>query len=187
MDAQLKTNLTSPKHWVRLVYMILFAFFLYIAAMVMSVLVVVQFIFSLFTGSDNRKLRAFGHSLTTYIQQALMFLSFNSEFKPFPFADWPDLPHEPTADDAVQAADVVVVEPQDKVARDSVGDIKSKPQARSARPATPATEETRVPPESKPAEAASARRGKGDEAPVDADANSEPPLVDPEAEKKILS
>ena len=90
MDEQLKTNLTSPKHWVRLIYMILFAFFLYIAAFVMSILVVVQFIFSLLTGSDNHQLRSFGFSLTTYIQQALMFLSFNSEFKPFPFADWPE-------------------------------------------------------------------------------------------------
>lgn len=90
MDQQLKSNLTSSKHWVRLVYMLLFAIFLYVASFVVGVLVMVQFIFALITGSDNKKLRELGDSLTTYIQQILLFLTFNSEFKPFPFADWPE-------------------------------------------------------------------------------------------------
>jgi Domain of unknown function (DUF4389) len=101
MDAQLKSNLTSPKHWVRLAYMILFAFLLYVASVVITVLVIVQFIFALLTGSDNVNLRDFGRSLTTYIQEALLFLSFNSEVKPFPFSDWPKDPVaiEPPVDD----------------------------------------------------------------------------------------
>lgn len=101
MGSQIKSNLTSPKHWVRLVYMVLFAFFLYIASMVMIGLVIVQFIFSLVTGSDNHKLRSFGHTLTTYIQQALLFLSFNSEYKPFPFSDWPDEPSPSAGTEAI--------------------------------------------------------------------------------------
>lgn len=125
MDAQLKSNLTSPKHWVRLVYMVLFAFFLYLAAMVMIALVVVQFIFSLLTGRDNHKLRSFGFTLTTYIQQALLFLSFNSELKPFPFADWPEAPveHEPAPEAAAASVDAApygasaAVEPADNVAQ----------------------------------------------------------------------
>lgn len=184
MDTQLKTNLTSPKHWVRLVYMILFAFFVYIAAMVMSVLVVVQFIFSLFTGSDNHKLRAFGHSLTVYIQQALMFLSFNSEFKPFPFADWPDLPNEPTVDDGIKP-DVVVVEPEVRTARADVGGAARK--ASSTRSAASASEAAGRTAEPKSAEASDAGTRKSHEVPIDPDSNSEPPLVDPEAEKKVLS
>lgn len=111
MDAQLKTNLTSPKHWVRLVYMVLFAFFLYLAAMVMIALVVVQFIFSLLTGRDNHKLRSFGFTLTTYIQQALLFLSFNSEFKPFPFADWPEATQDYQPDSEAAASGDVAASP----------------------------------------------------------------------------
>ncbi len=89
MDEQLKNNLTSSKHWVRFLYMILFAFFLYIASFFMVILVVVQFVFALLTGAENTKLRVFGRELTLYIHQMLMFLTYNTDFKPFPFADWP--------------------------------------------------------------------------------------------------
>lgn len=105
MDQQLKSNLTSSKHWIRLVYMLLFAFFLYVASFVVGILVIVQFLFALVTGSDNRKLRELGGSLTIYIKEVLLFLTFNSEFKPFPFADWPDAPVSPSGES-------VVVEPQ---------------------------------------------------------------------------
>lgn len=89
MDEQLKSNLTSSKHWVRFLYMILFAFFLYIASFFMIILVAVQFVFALLTGAENTKLRVFGRELTLYIHQTLMFLTYNTDFKPFPFADWP--------------------------------------------------------------------------------------------------
>ena len=92
MDQQLKSNLTSSKHWIRLVYMLLFAFFLYLASFVVGILVIVQFLFALITGVDNRKLRELGGSLTIYIKRVLLFLTFNSESKPFPFADWPEAP-----------------------------------------------------------------------------------------------
>lgn len=102
MDQQLKSNITSSKHWVRLVYMLLFAFFLYVASFVVGILVIVQFLFALITGSDNRKLRELGGSLTVYIKQVLLFLTFNSEYKAFPFADWPEAP--PVEDDAAVKA-----------------------------------------------------------------------------------
>jgi hypothetical protein len=110
MDQQLKSNLTSSKHWVRLVYMLLFAFFLYVASFVVGILVIVQFLFALVTGSDNRKLRELGGSLTIYIKEVLLFLTFNSEFKPFPFADWPDTPVS-TGEDSVVVAPRAVEEP----------------------------------------------------------------------------
>lgn len=90
MNNQLKSNLTASKHWVRLVYMLLFSFFLYIASFVVAVVVVAQFIFSLLTGTDNSKLRWLGNTLSLYIKDVLMFLTFNSEHKAFPFADWPE-------------------------------------------------------------------------------------------------
>ncbi len=90
MDEQLKSNLTSGRHWMRLIYMILFAVFLQVASVVMTVLVVVQFLFALITGADNINLRKFGDSLSIYIFSVLQFLIYNSEEKPFPFADWPE-------------------------------------------------------------------------------------------------
>lgn len=90
MDSEeLKGNLTSSKHWLRLLFMIMFAVILYVAAIVMSFLVVLQFLFSLISGRDNRNLRELGQSLAVYIHQTLRFLTYNSEQKPFPFDDWP--------------------------------------------------------------------------------------------------
>lgn len=88
-NEQLKSNLTSSKHWFRLVFMLLFAAVLHLASLVMWVLVGVQFLFSLLTGEDNSHLRKFGHSLSTYIYEVLKFLCYSSDEKPFPFADWP--------------------------------------------------------------------------------------------------
>lgn len=88
-NEQLKSNLTSSKHWLRLVFMLLFAAVLQLASLVMWILVAVQFVFSLVTGEDNQHLRRFGHSLSTYIYDVLKFLCYSSEAKPFPFADWP--------------------------------------------------------------------------------------------------
>ena len=89
MDEKLKSNLTSGKHWLRLLYMIVFAVCLQVASFVMWVLVALQFLFSLIRGEDNENLRTFGASLSKYIFQALQFLTYNSEEKPFPFSDWP--------------------------------------------------------------------------------------------------
>ena len=88
---QLKSNLTSSKHWLRLVFMLIFAAILQVASIIMWVLVIAQFLFSLVTGADNINLRQFGHSLSIYIFHTLKFLTYASEEKPFPFADWPDV------------------------------------------------------------------------------------------------
>lgn len=88
-NEQLKSNLTSSKHWFRLVFMLIFAAVLQVASIVMWVLVIAQFFFSLITGEDNHYLRRFGHSLSTYIYDVLKFLCYSSDEKPFPFADWP--------------------------------------------------------------------------------------------------
>lgn len=101
-NEQLKSNLTSSKHWFRLIFMLLFAAVLQLASIVMWVLVIAQFFFSLITGEDNQHLRRFGHSLSTYIYDVLKFLCYSSDEKPFPFADWP-------SSSSVAAVDIVEV------------------------------------------------------------------------------
>src|SRR5690554_7459944 len=84
-NEELKSNLLSSRHWLRLVFMLLFAALLQLAGIVMWVLVILQFLFSLISGKDNRNLRGFGASLSCYMYQTLKFLTYNSEEKPFPF------------------------------------------------------------------------------------------------------
>jgi hypothetical protein len=113
-NEQLKSNLTSSKHWMRLLFMLLFAAILYVASVVVWVLVAIQFLFSLITGEDNKSLRRFGHSLSTYIYDVLKFLCYSSEEKPFPFSDWPTLPAEQEEAAPIQASTTVIT-PQKKL------------------------------------------------------------------------
>lgn len=85
----IKARISSSKHWTRLVYMLLFALMLHVASIAMWVLCAMQFLFSLFTGKDNENLRYLGKSITRFIGQALDFLTYNTETRPFPFAEWP--------------------------------------------------------------------------------------------------
>ena len=89
MDDQLKTNIANSSIWIRLVFMLLFGFVLYVAMMVLWPVVVVQFLFALITGEPNKKLAGFASSLSQFIQQCIAFETFASEEKPFPFSDFP--------------------------------------------------------------------------------------------------
>lgn len=119
-NEQLKSNLTSSKHWLRLVFMLLFAAVLQLASLVMWVLVIIQFLFSLITGENNQHLRRFGHSLSTYIYDVLKFLCYSSEEKPFPFADWPasnvDVEEDSEAAPAPVQSTLPVTNPPEKAA-----------------------------------------------------------------------
>lgn len=124
-NEELKSNLLSSKHWLRLLFMVLFAILFQVATVVMWVLVVLQFLFSLITGQDNRNLRSFGSSLSAYIYQVLKFLTYASDEKPFPFSDWPT---EPLADvdPQPQTASPVVVTPA------PVATVQEKPEQPAA-------------------------------------------------------
>jgi len=89
MNDSVKSNSTGSAHWLRLAFMLLFAFIIQVAGAVMWVVVIVQFLFALVSGQSNENLKRFGHSLSVFIFQIWQFLSYNSEDKPFPFRDWP--------------------------------------------------------------------------------------------------
>jgi len=89
MDDELKQNMTASETWLRGLFMLLFVFLLMVARIVTGAIVVIQFLFTVFTGQSNDNLRKFGASLATYVYQALLFVTYNSEIKPFPFAPWP--------------------------------------------------------------------------------------------------
>jgi len=100
-----KMPLTNSNTWIRAAYMLLFGLLLAAARLVISIVVVVQFIFVLFTGSDNQNLRNLGQGLGKWVYRTLMFLTFNSEDKPFPFDEWPSI--NPSEGYSVRPVDVV--------------------------------------------------------------------------------
>ncbi|MYM62743.1 DUF4389 domain-containing protein [Pseudomaricurvus sp. HS19] len=89
MDDQTKHNLLSPELWMRFVFMLIVGLFVQLAAALMWLVVLVQFIFVAISGERNDNLRRFAASLATYIYQCWQFLSFGSNDKPYPFQDWP--------------------------------------------------------------------------------------------------
>ncbi len=89
MAATLKENLGDKGTWMRLVYMILFAVIFNVAEVVTWAVVFIQFLFKLFSGSANERLQVFGGRLAAYLREIVVFLTFHSEHKPYPFAPWP--------------------------------------------------------------------------------------------------
>jgi len=86
--------------WLRLLFVILLALCYLVAEAVALVVVVIQFGFVLISGARNPHLLAFGANLSEYIYRILRFVMFNSDEKPFPFADWPVVEREAWYDDA---------------------------------------------------------------------------------------
>ena len=86
-----KGTLSNSNTWVRLAYMLLFTLLLMAARLVITLVVIVQFLLVLVTGSDNENLRNLGHGLGKWVYQTIMFLTFNTESKSFQFDEWPEV------------------------------------------------------------------------------------------------
>lgn len=86
-DAREHIKRTST--WLRGLYIVMFAIFIYLAQIVIAAVVVFQFLHTLLTGKPNPRLQTFGQSLSTYAYQILAYLSYNSDDRPYPFSAWP--------------------------------------------------------------------------------------------------
>lgn len=89
MSNELKAHLKERRTWLRGLYMLLFAIFYTVAEIVITVVVIFQFLLALFTGSTNERLLKLGQSLSTYVYQIIQFLTFNTDYHPYPFGAWP--------------------------------------------------------------------------------------------------
>lgn len=93
--------------WMRGLFMLIFMFFLGVAKFVTFVVVLVQFVQTVFTSDTNEKLLRFGDSLSQYQYQILLFLTYNSEQQPYPMGDWPE-PNVKTAQTLKEPAEQAV-------------------------------------------------------------------------------
>ncbi|MBF2754144.1 MAG: DUF4389 domain-containing protein [Gammaproteobacteria bacterium AqS3] len=75
--------------WLRGVLMLLFWLILQIALMVLGLIIFIQFVYFIISEPPGW-LRRLSASCTTYIWQILRFLGFASDYRPFPFSDWPE-------------------------------------------------------------------------------------------------
>ncbi|MDH3337533.1 MAG: DUF4389 domain-containing protein [Gammaproteobacteria bacterium] len=97
-SGKIEKNLKSRTTWLRLLFMCIFVLLISLAGMVGSFVVIIGFLWVLFTGEINRQLQQVGQSLASYIYEIVRYLTFNSEQKPFPFGgDWPSATFEESA------------------------------------------------------------------------------------------
>ena len=89
MDEELKKHIREPKTWLRGVYILLFLVFYSVAKIVIFAIIIFQFVLTVVTGKTNKRLVRLGLSLSTYSYQILTFLTFNTDYHPYPFGAWP--------------------------------------------------------------------------------------------------
>ncbi len=105
----------DPAIWGRAVFALLYLLILaLVAGPLVIMLGLVQGVFTVATGEDNRNLRDLGAALAGYVHEILLFVTWNQEQKPFPFSEFPR-----TGGDAVGEA-----------AAEPAGDKAAQPQAR---------------------------------------------------------
>ncbi|WAC44573.1 DUF4389 domain-containing protein [Pseudomonas sp. SL4(2022)] len=73
----------------RILWMVIFVIVWQLAEILLGVVVLLQLGYRLFYGAPNAGLLGFGDSLSQYLAQIGRFGTFNTDDKPWPFADWP--------------------------------------------------------------------------------------------------
>lgn len=94
----IEENIKSRSTWLRLVFMLIFYVIATLTGAVASVVVVLGFLWVLFTGEKNRQLQQAGQAVAGYLYEIIRYLTFNTDDKPFPFgSDFPS-PDTPEQD-----------------------------------------------------------------------------------------
>ena len=84
-----KEHAKNVDTWVRGLFIIIFGVIFYVLYIVIWLLVIFQFLFKVLTGNLNDNLSSFSVSLTRFAFQILLYITFQSEERPFPFSPWP--------------------------------------------------------------------------------------------------
>lgn len=86
----IEENLKSRVTWLRGLFMLISCALISVAFAAGSLIVVLGFFWVLFTGEVNRQIQQVGQSVARYIYNIALYLTFNSDEKPFPLGgDWP--------------------------------------------------------------------------------------------------
>ena len=76
--------------WQRLLFMVVMAMLFGLGVTVGTIAVVLQFFWVLFTGETKEELALVGRQLGEYAKEIALYMTFNTDERPFPFdRDWP--------------------------------------------------------------------------------------------------
>ncbi|MGV6857943.1 MAG: DUF4389 domain-containing protein [bacterium] len=95
----LGNNLRESSSWARILHMLILGFAYSLAEVVIIGIAVAQAALLLATGRVNEPMKDLGKQVSRYAYAIFLFLTFNTEEKPFPFQGWdeqkPVLENEP--------------------------------------------------------------------------------------------
>lgn len=101
MNEEIKQRLQKKEIWQRGLYILLFTVIYGFSKLLIMGIMLFQYVTWIVTGKTNGLLLGFSQGLSTYIYQITIFLSFNSDQRPFPFSAWSGVSsdNEPTKDE----------------------------------------------------------------------------------------
>ena len=86
----IEENIKSRATWTRFLFMVICYMLVGIASFVGTFVVVLGFLWLLFTGEVNRQIQQVGQSVAAYVYEIVRYLTFNTDERPFPLGgDWP--------------------------------------------------------------------------------------------------
>ncbi|NKB36752.1 MAG: DUF4389 domain-containing protein [Gammaproteobacteria bacterium] len=101
----MKENAQNKDTWLRGLFIIVFGVIFYVLYIVIWLTVILQFLTKVLTGDLNANLSSFSESLTRFAFQILLYITFQSEERPFPFSPWPENNPERSLPGAIDGAE----------------------------------------------------------------------------------
>ena len=86
---ELKEYVFNQGKWLRLLWLVLFSFIYWWAAVVLYVIGILQFLFNLFTDSPNSSLSELAALFREWMVQIINFVTYQEKDKPYPFSELP--------------------------------------------------------------------------------------------------
>jgi len=88
MNEKSNESITTNPVWSRVVSMLVLVFAYSLAEIVLIALVIGQVLSGLIAHEQNHPMKKMGKQISDYIYEILMFLTFNTEQRPFPYRGW---------------------------------------------------------------------------------------------------
>ena len=90
MNDEVLDHVKDRNVWMRVLFMLLYAAVYYVAVIVLSAVIIAQFLFVVVTARKNERLLGLGAQLSAFIYQIITYLTYNTDERPYPFRDWPE-------------------------------------------------------------------------------------------------
>jgi|AGBJ01.1.fsa_nt_gi hypothetical protein len=88
---EFETTEQGKAGWIRALYTILYLIIGRFISMILFVIVITQYIYTWLTGEPNEKILHFTEGLAEYTKQLVAYVGFNTDEKPWPVGDWPEV------------------------------------------------------------------------------------------------